>query len=91
MIEFLHQKGFTDFDNVIKHDKIDGVRLSQFSNDYLENTLGLTSKGKQDMLLSEIRLASEIRLKKPELYTWGLNNCGQLALNSECNNIAHPK
>jgi len=51
----------------------------------------LTKEVKVQRLLSEIQLVSDIKYKAPELYTWGLNNWGQLALNSEHTNITFPK
>ena len=91
VIEFLHKKGFNDYDNVIKHDNIDGKKLQKIDRNYLINKFGLTSEVKIQRLLSEIQLVSHVKFKNPEIYMSGLNNWGQLGLNTENNNIAYPK
>lgn len=91
VIEFQHKLGFYDFDNVITYDNINGKKLVNIDKNYIQNKFGQTSEAKIQRLLKEIKLVSNVIYKNPEVYMWGNNSKGQLALNSENNNIAYAK
>lgn len=82
--------GFHECSNLAKyHDDIDGEAIAEADEEYMEDVLGITDIARQQRFRHERSKCKEPTYKDINLYGWGSNTFGQLALIDKF--VAYPK
>ncbi|CAD8115981.1 unnamed protein product [Paramecium primaurelia] len=89
---WLSKIGFSDYVNIVKYNEFTGLEFSKEAvhQEFQKNTLGLINAELQIKLSTEITRAMEQQYKDYQLFGWGKNDFGQLAVPLS-NNVQYTK
>lgn len=78
--KWIAEIGFPDLRNVVKYNKITGQDLIDADEDFYYDTLGCSKPNHIIKIKTEVNKAKNPQITVCELYGWGSNNFGQLAM-----------
>ncbi|CAD8191464.1 unnamed protein product [Paramecium pentaurelia] len=89
---WLSKIGFSDYVNIVKYNEFTGLEFSKEAvhQEFQKNALGLINAELQIKLSTEITRAMEVQYKDYQLFGWGKNDFGQLAVPLS-NNVQYTK